>query len=210
MAMISDITVFDFETSGLDAQKDRVIEMAAIRIANGQVVGEFSTLVQYDGVLSPKIIELTGIQDEALRHGFDEVTAFKIFNRFIGNSVIVAHNAAFDLGFLHYSLKRMAGRSFNNSFIDTLTISRDRTFFPYKLVDLCDRYQIELVGAHRALSDVYGCWHLFEKLSQEVNIHDYLNQLGYMRKYGPPKWSPDYAVLQGQENRYEERRQESV
>jgi DNA polymerase-3 subunit epsilon len=205
MAMIGDITVFDFETSGLDPQKDRVIEMAAIRIANGQVVGEFSTLVQYGGVLSPKIIELTGIQDEALKHGFDEETAFKIFNRFIGKSVIVAHNAAFDLGFLHHSLKRLAGRSFSNSFIDTLTISRERTFFPYKLVDLCDRYNIELVGAHRALSDVYGCWHLLEKLSEEVKVSDYLNKLGYMTKYGPPKWAPDYAVLQGQENRYEER-----
>jgi DNA polymerase-3 subunit epsilon len=208
--MINDITVFDFETSGLDPQKDRVIEMAAIRIANGQVVGEFSTLVQYGGRLTPQIIELTGIQDAALKHGFDEVTAFKIFNRFIGNSLIVAHNAAFDLGFLHYSLKRLAGRSFNNPFLDTLTVSRDRTYFPYKLVDLCDRYHIQLVDAHRALSDVYGCWHLFNNLSEQVNIQDYVNKLGYIHKYGPPQWSPEYAVLLGQDNRYEERRQESV
>jgi DNA polymerase III epsilon subunit family exonuclease len=205
MALINEITVFDFETSGLDPQKDRVIEMAAIRIANGQIVGEFSTLVQFNGALTPKIKELTGIQDEALKHGFDEVTAFKIFNRFIGNSVIVAHNAAFDLGFLHHSLMRLAKRSFNNSFIDTLTISRDRTFFPYKLIDLCGRYNIELLGAHRALSDVYGCWHLYEAFGKEVKINDYLNKLGYMSKYGPPKWAPDYAVLQAQENRYEER-----
>ncbi len=204
--MINEITVFDFETTGLNAEKDRVIEMAAIRIANGQVVGEFSTLVQYDGVLAPKITEITGIHDAELKHGFDEVTAFKIFNRFIGNSVIVAHNAAFDLGFLHHSLLRLAKRSFNNSFIDTLTISRERTFFPYKLVDLCGRYNIELIGAHRALSDVYGCWHLYEALSKEVRINDYINKLGYMSKYGPPKWAPDYAVLQSQENRYEDRR----
>jgi DNA polymerase-3 subunit epsilon len=206
MALINEITVFDFETTGLNAEKDRVIEMAAIRIANGQVVGEFSTLVQYDGLLAPKIIELTGIHDEELKHGFDEVTAFKIFNRFIGNSVIVAHNAAFDLGFLHHSLLRLAKRSFNNSFIDTLTISRDRTFFPYKLTDLCGRYNIELIGAHRALSDVYGCWHLYEALCKEVKINDYLNKLGYLSKYGQPKWAPDYAVLQAQENRYEDRR----
>jgi DNA polymerase-3 subunit epsilon len=208
--MFNNITVFDFETTGLDPQKDRVIEMAAIRIANGQVVGEFSTLVQFNGTLSPKIIELTGITDAALRHGFDEVTAFKVFNRFIGDSLIVAHNAAFDLGFLHYSLKRLAGRSFSNSFIDTLTVSRDRTFFPYKLVDLCQRYDISLVGAHRALSDVYGCWHLYEKLNQEARIDEYLNKLGFMSKYGPPKWTPDYAVLQSQENRYEERQTKSV
>jgi DNA polymerase III subunit epsilon len=206
MALINEITVFDFETSGLDPQKDRVIEMAAIRIANGQVVGEFSTLVQFNGALTPKIIELTGIQDEALKHGFDEVTAFKIFNRFIGSSVIVAHNAAFDLGFLHHSLMRLAKRSFNNSFIDTLTISRERTFFPYKLIDLCGRYNIELIGAHRALSDVYGCWNLYETLGKEVKLSDYLNKLGYMSKYGPPKWAPEYAVLQAQENRYEDRR----
>ena len=201
--MNNEITVFDFETTGLDPQKDRVIEMAAIRIANGQVVGEFSTLVQFAGKLSPKIIEITGITDAALKYGFEETTAFKIFNRFIGNSLIVAHNAAFDLGFLHYSLKRLAGRSFSNSFIDTLTISRDRTFFPYKLIDLCQRYDIALNGAHRALADVYGCWHLLEKLRAEVELDDYVNKLGYMSKYGPPKWSPDYAVLQAQENRYD-------
>jgi len=201
--MNDEFTVFDFETTGLNPQKERVIELAAIRIANGQVVGELSSLIQFSGKLSPKIIEITGITDDALKSGFDEVTAFKIFNRFIGNSLIVAHNAAFDLGFLHYTLMRLAGRSFSNPIMDTLTICRDITYYPYKLADLCQRFGISLNNAHRALADVYGCWNLLEKLRAETDLEPYVNKIGYISKYGPPAWLPQYAVLQVQENRYE-------
>lgn len=126
-------TVIDFETSGLDPKKDRVIEMAAIRCVNGEIASEFSTLVRYDGKLSAKITELTGITDEMTATGMDEDTAFRILNRMLGDHIIIAHNAAFDLGFLHHSLLRIAGRSFSNGFIDTLTISRARHVYPHTL-----------------------------------------------------------------------------
>lgn len=188
-------TVFDFETSGLDPKNDRVIEMAAIRVVNGEVASEFSTLVQYDGKLSPKITELTGITDDMTACGMDEDTAFRILNRMIGDHVLVAHNAQFDLSFLHHSLMRIAGRSFRNDFMDTLTISRERHVYPHTLKDMCDRYAIPLIGGHRALNDVIACWELFKTLDEEQPVHSYLNTLGYMRKYGPPKWSPPHSKL---------------
>lgn len=194
-------TVFDFETTGLDPEKDRVIEMAAIRVCDGQIVSEFSTLVN-NGPIIPKITEITGITNEDLLHGMDERTAFQILNRFIGDNVLVAHNAAFDLAFLHHSLMRNANRSFENQFYDTLTISRDRHYYPHKLTDMCDRYGIVLEGAHRALNDVYGCWELLKKFHEEERIDGWLNKLGYMNKYGPPKWTPEHAVLFGTENKY--------
>ncbi|MFF2887043.1 PolC-type DNA polymerase III [Paenibacillus sp. NPDC057967] len=196
-------TVFDFETSGLDPKNDRVIEMAAIRVVNGEIASEFSTLVQYDGKLAPKITELTGITDDMTAYGMDEDTAFRILNRMIvGDQVLVAHNAQFDLSFLHHSLMRIAGRSFRNDFIDTLTISRERHVYPHTLKDMCDRYAIPLVGGHRALNDVIACWELFRTLDEEQPVHDYLNTLGYMRKYGPPKWSPPNAKLNAIDLKY--------
>ncbi|WP_256975505.1 PolC-type DNA polymerase III [Paenibacillus sp. MY03] len=188
-------TVFDFETSGLDPKNDRVIEMAAIRVVNGVVAGEFSTLVQYDGKLSPKITELTGITDDMTACGMDEDTAFRILNRMLGDHILIAHNAQFDLSFLHHSLMRIAGRSFRNDFIDTLTISRARHVYPHTLKDMCDRYGIPLIGGHRALNDVIACWELFRTMHEEQPAMDSLNVLGYMRKYGPPKWSPPNAKL---------------
>ncbi|MCR2804837.1 3'-5' exonuclease [Paenibacillus soyae] len=195
-------TVFDFETSGLDPKKDRVIEMAAIRVVNGEVASEFSTLVRYDGKLSAKITELTGITDDMTACGMDEDTAFRILNRMIGDHVLVAHNALFDLGFLHHSLMRIAGRSFRNDFIDTLTISRERHVYPHTLKDMCDRYGIPLIGGHRALNDVVACWELCRTLDEEAEIGGFLNKLGYMKKYGPPAWSPPHAILEPIELKY--------
>lgn len=196
------ITVFDFETSGLHPEKDRVIEIAAIRCKGNKVVSEFSTLIKFDGVLSPKIIELTGITQEDVKDGLDEDTAFRILNRLLKDSVLVAHNAAFDLSFLHYTLMRLANRSFDNPFIDTLTISREQLYYPYTLKDVCNHYEIPLEGAHRAANDVYACWEIYQRFAQEVDITQYMNKLAYLKKYGPPKWTPSYATLVPAENRY--------
>ncbi|MEK5417073.1 3'-5' exonuclease [Paenibacillus sp. FSL L8-0708] len=201
--MLSNVTVFDFETTGLSPQRDQVIEMAAIRCIDGEVVSEFRTMIQFEGKLTAKITEITGITDSMLVGGMDEETAFRVLNRMIGDSLLVAHNAAFDLSFLHFALQRLAGRTFINPFIDTLTISRDRHFYPHKLENMCDRYGIELTGAHRALNDVYGCWELLKGMHVERPVDDYLNRLGYLNKYGPPAWSPPHARLYGTENRYQ-------
>ncbi|TVX96488.1 3'-5' exonuclease [Cohnella terricola] len=192
---LDNITVLDFETSGLDPARDRVIEMAAIRCYGGEIVSQFQTLIRFDGPLSPKITEITGITSADLVNGMDEDTAFRVLNRVIGDSIIVAHNAMFDLSFLHHTLLRLANRSFKNSFLDTLTIARARHTYPHNLKDMCDRYFIALEGAHRSLNDVYACWKLLEKMNEEQSVEPDLNVLGYMKKYGMPKWRPEQASL---------------
>ena len=197
--------VFDFETSGLDPEKDRVIEIAAIRVVDGKILSEFSTLVYCNVELSPKITEITGITYEDINGGMIEADAFRILNRMIGDSVLVAHNAAFDLAFLHFSLMRNAGRTFDNNFYDTLTISRDRNYYPHKLTDMCAKYDIGLDGAHRALNDVHGCYELLKKLHEEENIEQWQNKLGFLSKYGAPKWVPEHAEIFPTNNKYEPR-----
>lgn len=199
---LDNITVLDFETSGLDSSRDRVIEMAAIRCYGGEIVSQFSTLIRFDGVLPPKITEITGITSGDLVNGMDEETAFRILNRIIGNSTIVAHNAMFDLSFLHHTLLRLANRSFTNSFLDTLTIARERHTYPHNLKEMCDRYGIVLDGAHRSLNDVIACWKLLEKMNEERSVSDHLNVLGYMKKFGAPKWYPQHASIVPVEIKY--------
>ncbi|WP_110933780.1 3'-5' exonuclease [Paenibacillus bouchesdurhonensis] len=203
--MLSNITVFDFETTGLDPVEERVIEMAAIRVVDGEIVTGFHTLVQPGKQLTSKITEITGITDEMLVDAMDESLAFRILRNIMGDSLLVAHNAAFDLQFLHHALNRLAGRTFTNPFIDTLTISRDRHFYPHKLTDMCGKYGIELEGAHRALNDVLGCWELLKAMHDDEPVDAYLNRLGYLSKYGPPVWVPEHASIFGTQNRYEPR-----
>lgn len=201
--------VFDFETTGLNPETDRVIELAAIRVCGGKIISEFSTLVN-NGPVSEKITEITGITNDELKYGLSEVAAFKYLSHFImqlHGTILVAHNAAFDLAFMHFGMKRVfnSGGTFDTPFFDTLTISRDRHYYPHKLTDMCDRYGITLDGAHRALNDVYGCWELFKKLHEEEPVDGWINKLGYLSKYGPPNWVPENADLFATENKYEPR-----
>lgn len=204
--MLNDICVFDFETTGLDHANDRVIEMAAIRVVNGQIARSFNTLVRFDGVLSPKITEITGITSDMLIGGMEEKDAFITLRRIMGpDTLLVAHNAAFDLQFLHHAMQRIAGKTFANPFIDTLTISRDRHPFPHRLEPMCVRYGNKLDGAHRAFNDVMGTWELLKALHAEEPADRWLNQLRYLKKYGPEKWYPEHAVVSGTNNKYEPR-----
>lgn len=205
--MLNDICVFDFETSGLDPVKERVIEMAAIRVVKGITVSEFRTFVKYDGELVPKITELTGITDADLVGGMEEKTAFLCLRHIMGpSSVLVAHNAAFDLQFLHHAMFRIAGKTFANPFLDTLTIARDRTTYPHKLTHMCEKYGIKLEGAHRALNDVEGTLAVLQKMHVIHPVDEWLNKLGYLKKYGPPAWAPQHAELVPMELKYEERK----
>ncbi|GED33833.1 3'-5' exonuclease [Brevibacillus centrosporus] len=199
---LSNITVLDFETSGLDPKNDRIIEIAAIRCHEGKIISQYITLIHFDGELKPKITEITGIQSSDLQNGLSEETAIRILNRFIGSNIIVAHNAAFDLSFLHFALLRHAGRTFSNHFIDTLTICRDRHVYPHSLRNMCQRYGIDMNESHRALKDVEGCWELLVKLNEEEPVKKYINQLGYLSKYGPPLWYPSYATLKSLNIKY--------
>lgn len=203
--MLDNVTVFDFETSGLDARENRVIEMAAIRVRNGEIVGEFQTIVFQHIELPEEITKLTGITPELMRSGMDETMAFKVLRVIMGDSLLVAHNAAFDLQFLHWAMQRIGGKTFANPFIDTMTISRARHPFPHRLEPMCDRYGITLDGAHRALNDVRGTWELLKAMHEEEDVAPWLNRLGYLSKYQPPAWAPVYADVFPTENRYQNR-----
>lgn len=193
--ILDNVTVLDFETTGLPGSKARVIEMAALRSAGGKVVAQFQTMVKLEGELPPKITQITGIRAEDLEHGLEEHAAFTILQAFIGDSVVAAHNAPYDLGFLYKAYKRLRLPPTHHPFLDTLSVCRLRQPSPRSLPDMCRAYGIPLTRWHRALPDTTATWHLLHRLHAESPIDPMLNKVVVNPKYGAPRWLPPYAEV---------------
>lgn len=158
-------TVLDFETTGLDYLQEQVIEIGAIKLdVNFNEIGRLHTMVRLtEGrELKPFITKLTGITEQDLTDGVSEVTGLNMLKDFIGESVVVAQHAPFDLSFLAMAVEP-------ETFIDTRSLSR--LLHPDEkagLKDLCARYGIELEH-HRSISDVKATIEVFKILMAEAN-----------------------------------------
>lgn len=150
--------LLDLETTGYSAKAmAKITEIGAIKVKNGKIVEEFSTFVNPEVKISQKITDITGITNDMVK---DAPTIDKVlpkFRKFIGNLLIVAHNAVFDWNrFLLPIFKDMCIFP-TNDVIDTLDISKV-TFpekgFKHNLADLCERLGIKVEGHHRAINDV--------------------------------------------------------
>jgi DNA polymerase-3 subunit epsilon len=202
--LFKNTTIFDFETTGLKPQQDTIIEIAAIRIRNEKQVGTFSLLIDPEREVPEFITNLTGITNEDVKGQPTLAQALPFFLEFIGDSLLVAHNAAFDLAFLLAKRDEIASQTrflpyVINDFIDTRTICIEH--FPYqshKLEVMCQQLGIKLDGAHRALNDVRATGNLLHKLNKEFgDAMSFKNKLYYFNKYGPPEGVPAHAELVG-------------
>ncbi|MBE5756195.1 MAG: hypothetical protein E7342_00165 [Clostridiales bacterium] len=156
--------VFDIETTGTDYMADRITEIGAVKIKDGVITEEFSTLINPMQPIPPNIVELTGITAEMVKDApkFNEI--FLDFYKFIEGSILVAHNADFDTKFVKYNAK-LLNYTIDNEVQDTLLIARDLVFgvSNYKLNTLAERFNIKF-HHHRALSDAYATAELFIEL----------------------------------------------
>lgn len=149
-------TVVDLEMTGMEPSRTRIIEIGAARVHAGRVVEEFQQLVNPGVRLPPFIVGLTGIDDSMLRHQPDIAAVWPAFREFVGDSVLVAHNAPFDIGFLSATSTRLTGRELDNHQLCTLKLAR------ILLPDLARRglealaahFGIPHADRHRALGDV--------------------------------------------------------
>ncbi len=161
------VVVLDFETTGLSSQRDRIIEVGAVRLVGGQVVEEFSEMVNPGVAIPPRVTEITGIHDGMVRDALPAEQVLPKLMAFIGDAPIAAHNAPFDAGFLRAELKRM-GQSFDAPIIDTLEFSR--RLYPqlksHKLGALCKHLGISLKNAHRAVHDARATAAMLAKMLQ--------------------------------------------
>ena len=168
---VTDYVVFDLETTGVSCNSDAVVEISADKVINGEVVDEFTTLVNPERPIPYTASEVNGITDDMVKDSpfFEEVLSD--FLEFVGDAVLVGHNIhTFDMKFLYRDAERFWGLTIGNDYIDTLQVAR--MYLPqllhYKLVDLAEYYKISTVGAHRALNDCRMNQIVFEHLAKEM------------------------------------------
>ncbi|RYL92982.1 PolC-type DNA polymerase III [Sporolactobacillus sp. THM19-2] len=193
-------TVFDVETTGLSAVYDTIIELAAVKMKNGEVLDKFDKFANPHHPLPRKIIELTSITDEMLADAPDAGEIIKEFRAFAGDSILVAHNATFDMGFINNGYKKLGFEKAANPVIDTLELGRFLypTFKNHKLDTLCKAFHIELTHHHRAIYDTeataYLAWKMIKDAGQKgMTYHDQLND--NLGKGNLDRIRPFHAVL---------------
>ncbi len=161
---------FDFETTGLDAENDRVIEIAAIRFVDGQAADKFVTLVNPGRAISPEIADITGINDEMVKDSPTEEKIVDEFIDFLGNEPLVAHNIPFDIAFLRALRNRFGKEQVDHDLYDTLQLSRVFLYFrpAHNLGSAAEFFGYDAEGSHRAEQDTINCGNVFLHLIEEA------------------------------------------
>ena len=152
----AELVVFDLETTGLSASRDRMCEIGAVRVRALAVDGTFETLVNPGRTLPAAIARLTGIREIDLRRAPRAEIAVRRFLAFAGDAPLVAHNARFDLAFLDGEVERLAGRRVAAPVVDTVWLARRllvRRSERFSLAWLAHFFGTSTDPCHRALPD---------------------------------------------------------
>ncbi len=168
--------VLDLETTGFSPKTEKITEIGIMKLQNGKVIDEFSCFVNPEKPIPARVVEVTNITDDMVR---DAETIEQVFPRlleFCKDSVLVAHNAEFDINFLKHNAL-ILGHEFNYTYIDTLSLAKE--LFPdlktYKLGRIAKNLGITVEVAHRALDDVETTVKIFnimlDKLYQRGAIY---------------------------------------
>jgi DNA polymerase-3 subunit alpha (Gram-positive type) len=173
----TEFIVFDLETTGAKPSPSRVIEIGAYRVHGGRVVAEFQSLVNPETSIPPFIASLTGISDKMVKEApvFAEVVCD--FLDFVGDAVLVAHNAPFDMKFINYEIGRIY-EDYRLANPCLCTVQLSRKLLPHienhKLKTLAEHYAVSLVNHHRAAPDALATAQIF------VNLLTVLDEVGVM------------------------------
>lgn len=175
-----DETVFcvvDLETTGLNPKKDQIIEIAALKVEGGVITDRFHTLVKpsYD-FIPPNIVHLTGITNAMVIDKPKIEDIYPQFYNFLVDTVIVAHNAKFDISFISEVHRHAYNREFNIPYICTQNIAK--ALFPHlnskSLSNLAYFFNVQQYKRHRAMDDAVVAFEIFKKLLdylQDLNIN---------------------------------------
>ena len=161
---------FDFETTGLQVETDRAIEVAAIMFKDGKPAEKFVTLINPQIPISDLIADITGITNEMVAESPFEKEIIDDLFEFLGDYPIVAHNTPFDLSFLRAMAERHNKEFIERKCYDTLTLSRAFLFFQptHNLSAVSEYFNLSSEGAHRAEKDTENCGEVFIELVHEV------------------------------------------
>lgn len=171
----SEYVVFDLETTGFYPGRDKVTEIGAVKIVEGKVVDRYGTFINPERAIPLKVQQLTKIDMTMVKDAPTIEEELQNFLDFCGDSILVAHNADFDMGFVEHFAKLM-DITVENTVLDTLELAR--VFLPemgsYRLGTLAKHFKVPLVNAHRAVDDAEATAHvllaMFEHMNQ-LNVH---------------------------------------
>lgn len=205
-----DYTVVDTETTGLSSESCCLIEVSALRVREGRVAAEFSTLIRppwrevqkngqwQQGYVDDFIQGLTGITDEMLEGAPLPEEALPQVEDFLGRDLLLGHNVGFDTAFLYDSFQKYLGRPLGNNSLDQLRLARK--LLPqlphHRLGDVAAALGVPYQGAHRALADcwiTYGCYEKLRALALSQGTEEEF--LRRFEKKKPPK--PRYPGVPG-------------
>ncbi len=183
---LGSFVALDIETTGLDPEKDEIIEIGIVRVEGGDIVDRFQQLFSPHQPISPFITQLTGIRPEDCQNQPHIEEKIDDIIRWTGKYWIVAHNAVFDITFLKNACRASAHRmAFSDDrILDTLELSRILLYdLPnHRLNTLAEELKLPSMPEHRALADAEATAHLFlslipESLGLSVRALDWLNRL---------------------------------
>lgn len=159
--------VIDVETTGVNPEKDQIIEIAAVKMEGNEMIS-FQELVKIKKELPREISALTGITDEMIANDSKDIdVVLKGFLDFVGNAVLVGYNVKFDISFLNVELKKSGSQVLTNKTICLLqeVKRKQKLLRNYKLVTVLEKYDISTEGLHRAFRDAKAGYELAMKLN---------------------------------------------
>ncbi len=149
------LIVLDLETTGISAYRHRVTEIAAVKLVNGEIVDEFHSMVNPGYPIPRFITRLTGINDEMVADAPPIKDVLPQLKEFLGDDVIVAHNAGFDMRFLTYNFLMHHDHKLENPALCTYRLANRLLDIPRRrLGDCCEHFEVVNEQAHRAMGDV--------------------------------------------------------
>ncbi len=169
-----EVVCFDIETTGLNKNKDLIIEIGAAILRDGQVCETFNTFASPGRPLPREIVELTGITDKMLEGAPSQAEAVNAFLDFAGDRPLAAHNAEFDMGFIAQACRKL-GRPFPNTAIDSLILAQNLLpeLGKYKLDTVANHLNLPAFNHHRASDDAATVAYMlipFFKLLEEMGV----------------------------------------
>lgn len=172
----TDYCVIDIETTGLDASIDDAIEVAIVKVRNNSIIAKYDSLIYTDNYITSFITNLTGITQEEIDDAPKPEFVWKQVLDFIGNDILIAHNANFDINFIYDELLENDLPALENNFVDTLRLSRltYKDFENHKLQTLVTNLNINVQPTHRALDDVYATFELYKNIFEDFELEKYL------------------------------------
>ena len=154
--------IFDIETTGLSAIYDRIIQVSAVKMQDGEVLDHFDQFIDPGFHLSEQTTALTSITDDMVQGSKTEEEVLKLFDDFADGSLLAGHNVSFDMGFMNVAYERHGMGQIKQPVIDTLPLARflHPDFRGYRLNTLSKRFKVSLEHHHLASYDSEATGHL--------------------------------------------------